>query len=74
MRPFIDREGIPARSQDLPAAYVLNGAFYLITPEDLRRERSFCSEATIPLIIDDPAERIDIDSEWDWKIAQALIA
>jgi CMP-N,N'-diacetyllegionaminic acid synthase len=74
MRPFIERASIPARSQDLPAAYVLNGAFYLITPQELRRERSFCSEATIPLIIDDPAECVDIDTEWDWKIAQALIA
>jgi len=74
IRPFIDRERTPARSQDLPPAYVLNGAFYLIEPQELRKERSFCSHATIPLIIDDSAECIDIDTEWDWKIAQALVA
>jgi CMP-N,N'-diacetyllegionaminic acid synthase len=73
IRPFIDRERTPARSQDLPPAYVLNGAFYLIEPKELRREKAFCGDATIPLFIDDPAESLDIDTEWDWKIAQALI-
>ncbi len=74
LRPFIDRERTPVRTQDLPPAYALNGAFYLIEPAELRRERSFCGDATMPLIIDDPAECIDIDTEWDWKIAEALLA
>ncbi len=28
----------------------------------------------MPLIIDEPAESIDIDSEWDWKLAEAFLA
>lgn len=46
-----------------------NGALYLIEPRDLRRQGSFYSEA----IIDDPAECNAIDSEWYWRMAQALL-
>ena len=74
MRPFIDQRELSFRSQDLPPAYVKNGAFYLIQPDELRTRRSFCNDATMPLIIEEPAESIDIDTEWDWKIAQALAA
>jgi CMP-N,N'-diacetyllegionaminic acid synthase len=73
LQPFIEGAVAPSRSQDLPPAYVMNGAFYLIEPQDLRRQRSFYSDATLPLIIDEPAECIDIDTEWDWRIAQALL-
>lgn len=74
IRPFIESEDVALRSQDLPPAYVVNGAFYLIKPEELRSGRSFRNETTLPLMIEDPAECIDIDTEWDWKIAQALAA
>lgn len=71
MRPFMEG-GLLQRSQDLPAAYVINGAFYLVTPNDLRRYRSFYNDTTLPLVINHPEESIDIDTEWDWKIAEAF--
>ena len=73
LRPFFE-EVATLRSQDLPAAYVVNGSFYLIAPADLRTLRSFMSDNTIPLVIEDPRESIDIDSEWDWKIAETFLA
>lgn len=73
MRPFIDEEGLHLRSQDLPPAYVLNGGFYLIAPEDFRRLGGFYSGDVVPLIIDDPLEGMDIDTEWDWMVAEAAI-
>lgn len=73
MSPFIDAGGVNLRSQDLPPAYVVNGAFYLIAPEDLRQLRSFYSDNMVPLRIDRPEECIDIDTEWDWKMAEAVI-
>lgn len=72
MMPFVEG-GLHLRSQDLPPAYAINGAFYLIKPSELRRHRSFCNDTTIPLIIDHPEESIDIDTEWDWKIAEAFL-
>jgi len=72
IRPFIEGEGLQVRSQDLPPAYVVNGAFYLISPEDLRKSRSLCRNDAVPLVIDDPHERVDLDTEWDWKVAEVL--
>ena len=72
IRPFIDRGDESLRSQDLPPAYVMNGAFYLIQPDELRTRRSFCNDTTLPLMFDEPAECIDIETESDWKIAEAL--
>jgi CMP-N-acetylneuraminic acid synthetase len=74
LRPFIEQEDVPMRSQELPPAYVMNGAFYLIRPDELRAGRSFRNDTTLPLTIEEPAECIDIDTEWDWKIAQMLAA
>ena len=71
LRPFIDGVDFHRRSQDLPAAYVVNGAFYLIAPEDFRKRQSFYNEDTIPLLVDGDEEGIDIDTERDWKIAEA---
>ena len=73
MQPFIEGGGIHLKSQDLPPAFVLNGAFYLIGPEELRRQRSFYGDATLPLVIEEPEQRIDIDTELDWKMAEAFL-
>jgi CMP-N,N'-diacetyllegionaminic acid synthase len=74
MRPYIEGGGTGVRSQDLPPAYVINGAFYLIAPDGLRAERSFFSEDMLPLVMDAPEEGIDIDTEWDWSIAEMRVA
>lgn len=71
--PYIDGAGLHLRSQDLPPAYVVNGAFYLIAPKDLRERRSFFSDDMVPLLMLQPEECLDIDTEWDWKIAQMLL-
>lgn len=68
--PYIDNEGLKLKSQDLPKAYIVNGSFYLISPKDLRSRKSFYSDNMTPLIVEDPVESIDIDTEWDWKIAE----
>jgi CMP-N,N'-diacetyllegionaminic acid synthase len=69
--PFIEGR-FDVRSQDLPAAYVVNGSFYLTTPAALRMKRSFVGNQTIPLIIHSNEEALDIDTEWDWSIALSI--
>ena len=73
LRPFIPDADLHARSQDLVPAYVVNGALYLIAPQELRARRSFITDATVPLVVDDLRESIDIDYEWDWKLAEAIL-
>lgn len=72
--PFMHEHGLGTRSQDLPPAYVVNGSFYLISPTELRVCRSFVGAKTIPLFIESPEEALDIDTEWDWKVADAALA
>lgn len=72
LTPFMREHGLEARSQDLPPAYVVNGSFYLISPSDLRARRSFVGLKTIPLLIESPQEAVDIDTEWDWLIANTV--
>lgn len=40
----------------------------------MRRQRSFYGDATLPLVINEPEQGIDIDTEWDWKLAEAIVA
>lgn len=74
MHPFLDEGGLTLRSQDLPPAYVVNGAFYLATPSYLRTRQSFYGEDTVPLMIGSQQEAIDIDTEWDWTLAERILA
>lgn len=69
---FMADAPMDVRSQDLPPAYMVNGAFYLITTECLRRTRSFVPSGAHPFVMDDPVEAIDIDTEFDWRIAECL--
>jgi CMP-N,N'-diacetyllegionaminic acid synthase len=55
--------GMPARRQDLPPAWCLNGAVYAARSEWFLREKRFLSEQTLGFQM--PAERsLDIDT-WD---------
>jgi N-acylneuraminate cytidylyltransferase len=70
---FMDSGKDWPRSQDLPPAYVVNGGFYLIAPRKLRDLQSFYSDDMVPLVVDEPKESIDIDTDWDWKMAEAAL-
>jgi len=72
MVPFVERPEGAQRSQDLPPAFELNGAFYLVSPRDLRQRHALIGPDAVPLVVDAPREALDIDTEWDWKIAECI--
>ena len=72
--PFFQENGLGTRSQDLTTAYVVNGSFYLSSPAELRANQSFIGLKTTPLIIQSPQEALDIDTEWDWTVAEACVS
>ena len=72
--PFVREHGLDKRSQDLPAAYAVNGSLYLITPDELRVRRSFLGANTIPLLVKAQQEALDIDTPLDFKIAESIAA
>ena len=71
--PFVDSEHVNTRSQDLTAAYVMDGQVYLISPELLKKQRSFWGKNSIPLLLDDRVNDVDIDDEYDFRYAEYLL-
>lgn len=58
--------------QQLPPAYVLNGALYLASRAFLLREQAFITPETVGYVM--PAERsVDIDTPLDWQWAEFLM-
>lgn len=72
VQPYVEGSHKPNRSQDLPSAYVINGAIYIASPAYLKQHGSFIGHDTVPLIMDDMSESLDIDTEMDWNFARFL--
>ena len=73
VKKYIEGSGLNHKCQNTPPAYVVNGSFYLITPGDLRRLQTFHDENMVPLVVNDPRESLDIDTELDWIMAESIL-
>ena len=60
------------RRQDLPSAYSLNGALYLVKVDWFLKHKSFINEETKGYLMS-PEKSVDIDSIEDWNWAEYLI-
>ncbi len=61
-----------SRWQDLESAFVLNGSFYLATPDFINGSNSFTVDGVLPLLVNSEKESWDIDTEFDFRIAEYL--
>lgn len=69
--PLLQLDGAHCRQQ-LPPAYVLNGALYLASRDFLLREQAFIGADTVGYVM--TAERsVDIDTPLDWQWAEFLM-
>lgn len=73
MRPYVGEGGLGLRSQDLPPVFEVNGCLYLTDGRYLRESRSIYTKPFRPFVIDDPVESIDIDTPFDWRVAEACL-
>ncbi|CAO3363703.1 hypothetical protein [Azospirillum palustre] len=72
LQPLLDAKGA-TRRQDLPDAYIINGAVYVAETDYVLERGSFLTERTIGYVM--PRERsIDIDDPLDLRIASFLLA
>jgi CMP-N,N'-diacetyllegionaminic acid synthase len=69
-----EKTGASLRSQDLPGVFEVNGALYVASVRYLRRHRTFFGPDSSALIMESPAESIDIDDDWDWQLAQWVVS
>lgn len=49
------------------------GAFYLVRSHLLSERRAFVGPGDTPIVLDSEVERIDIDTPWDWFIAESVV-
>lgn len=71
MRPLIDSP-LVVRRQELPKAYILNGAVYVAKVEELKKTESFITSETVAYEM--PEERsFDIDVEKDFLVCENIM-
>ena len=71
LQALLPKEAIPARRQDMPEVYALNGAVYVAEVNWLRETKAFLTPETVAYVM--PRERaLDIDVELDFIIAEAV--
>ena len=61
------------RRQDLPKVYALNGSFYLYNVKSIKRKKISGLNKIKKYLIEDPIFSIDIDTNFDWLVAETVI-
>jgi N-acetylneuraminate synthase/N,N'-diacetyllegionaminate synthase len=68
-----DAAGFAARIGDGPGAdHILSGAFYVVAPDDLRRDRSFVMPGRTEAFAVPPEHSVDVDEPIDLELAEML--
>ena len=57
---------------DSTSLFSLNGLIYIISPSEIRLTNNFIGPNTVPLIVNSEREAIDIDTEFEFKVASFL--
>jgi CMP-N-acetylneuraminic acid synthetase len=70
LSPVLGWDAVLTRSQDLPAAYTLNGAVYVLPPAIVRDGGPLLRPGTRAYVMTDPRESLDIDTQDDWQAAE----
>jgi len=65
------KKGNFIRRQDCPKVWEFNGAIYLINPNSLRSMNIMEFERIVKFEMDEKSS-LDIDSSWDWSIAEFI--
>lgn len=72
LEDYIQSDLAYLRRQDLPPAYVINGAIYLNKPASLRGERKMVPPGSLAYIM--PKEHsLDVDTSWDFHVAELIM-
>jgi CMP-N,N'-diacetyllegionaminic acid synthase len=71
--PFMSVTPAPARRQDLPPVYALNGAIYLARREVLLERETWYTDRTHMYVM--PEERsFDVDTPWDVRLVDIILS
>jgi len=73
LESWVTRPAGVIRSQDYPPAYAVNGALYLTKVASLVEQRTFFPMKCRSVLCPERVENIDIDTLFDWRVAEMLI-
>ena len=73
MKNFLREDIKGKRSQDLPKYYRLNGAIYICKTDRFLEENTFFIKDNIYAYIMDKMSSVDIDDDFDFKLAEMII-
>lgn len=72
LKPFVEDSGNHACRQELPNAYMLNGAIYIVRRDVLLDKKTWYTNNTCAYIM--PPERsLDIDTPWDLYLGRLIV-
>jgi CMP-N,N'-diacetyllegionaminic acid synthase len=71
--PYEKHRFLRKKSQNTSQIYAVNGLIYLISPKEIRLRKSFMGSCLMPVITESPIEALDIDTGWDFKIAEIFL-
>lgn len=71
--PWVNNSTGATRAQDYPFSCSLNGSLYMIKVDALKEQRTFFPKKCMPVMCSDQVENIDIDTLFDWRVAEMLI-
>jgi len=74
LEPWVSNPTGLTRSQDYPPAYAVNGSLYLVKVDALIEQRTFFPRRCRSVLCTEHVENIDIDTPFDWRIAEMTIA
>lgn len=72
LQSLFDIDKLPARRQELPDTYYLNGAIYIAKTSWLLKSKNFLTNETIPFIMSNDIS-VDIDTKSDFETAEKVI-
>ena len=73
LEPYINQFGENYSVNSSAPAYKVNGSFYLASPKNLEKNKSYYGSKMIPLVMNQIESAIDIDTEADWKMAELCL-
>jgi CMP-N,N'-diacetyllegionaminic acid synthase len=74
MDSFIDDYDVSKQSQNFPKRYTLNGAIYITNIDRMNLEKSHIYGRSMYAFVMDEQDSIDIDTEFDFEIADYLMS
>lgn len=73
MQPVLGWLELGKRSQDLQTAVQLNGSIYIASSATIRAGRQLIKPGSLAFLMPNPEEGVDIDTEGDWMMAEAIL-